>query len=205
MRLLDIVHSVAVAARWAIAALGREHVHEVQEAHVAVAAGGVGAAVGLVIAGVEGRAQVGDLLAHVVSADGVVALVHESGVVALLGGGVVAETGGIVVVVGALDVGSRGAGVGEPAVGVGVGGPEGDFDAVGGGDVGEGGIALDELGAHGVGGDDDLVHVGEGIAVGEVVDDLVEDVEGGDAGAGGWVFVVVAVCPVGVIPDEGVC
>ena len=177
MRLLDIVHSIAIAARGAVVALGREHVHEVQETHVAVAAGGVGAAVGLVIAGVKRGAQVGDLLAHVVVADGVVAAVHESGVVALLGRFVVAEASRIVVVVGAVDGGSRGAGVGEPAVGVGVGGPEGDFDAVGGGDVGEGGVALDELGAHGVGGDDDLVHVGELVAVGEVVDDFVEDVE----------------------------
>lgn len=181
VRLLNIVDGIAVSAGRAVVALGREHVHEVGEAHVAVGAGGVRAAVGLVVAGVEGGAQVGDLLALVVGADGVVALVDESGVVGLLVGSVVAEAGGIRVVVGALDVWALGAGLAQPAVAVGVGGPEGDFDAVVGGDVGEGCVALDELGAHGVGGDDDFVHVGEGVTVGEVLDDFVKDLERGDA------------------------
>jgi hypothetical protein len=110
VRLLDVVDGVAVAAGRAVAAVGREHVHEVEEADVAVAAGGVGTAIRLVVAGVEGGAQVGDLFALVVGANGVVAAGDEGGVVGLLGGSVIAEAGRVVVVVGAFDVGSLRAG-----------------------------------------------------------------------------------------------
>jgi hypothetical protein len=203
--LLNIIDRVAVAAGRAVVALGREHVHEIGEAHVAVWAGRVRAAASdSVIADVLVRAQVRDLLALVVGADSVVAARDEGSAVLLLVGDVLAETFGVVVPGGAVDVGSRRAGIAEPGVAVGVGGPECDFDAVAGGDVGESCVALDELGAHGVRGDDDLVQVGELVAVLEVGDDFVEDVEGGDVGAGGWVHVVAAVGPVVAVPDEGV-
>jgi hypothetical protein len=204
VRLLDIVDSIAVAAGRAVVALGREHVHEVEEADVAVAAGGESAAVRLVVTRVERGSEIADLLAFVVGADGVVALGDEGGVVVLLGRLVVAEAGRVVVVVGALDVGAFGAGGAQPAVAVGVGGPEGDLDAVAGGDVGEGGVALDELGTHRVCGDDDLVHVGELVAVRIVGNDLVEDVEGGHAFAGGWVGVGESIGPIVVVPDQGI-
>jgi hypothetical protein len=203
--LLNIIDRIAVAAGGAIVALRREHVHEIGEAHVAVGAGRVRAAASnSVIADVLVRAQVRDLLALVVGADSVVAARDEGGAVLLLVGGVLAETLRVVVPGWAVDVGSRRAGVAEPSIAVGVGGPEGDFDAVTGGDVGESGVALDELGAHGVRCDDDFVQVGELVAVLEVGDDFVEDVEGGDVGAGGWVHVVAAVSPVVAVPDEGV-
>lgn len=100
----------------------------------------------------------------------------------LLVGLVVAEAFGVVVPGSAVDVRSCGTSVAQPAVAVGVGGPEGDFDAVCGANGSQSGVALDELGTHGVSGDDDFVHLRESVLVREVVDDLVEDVERRDVG-----------------------
>jgi len=175
--LIHVVDGVAVAARWAIA-LGREGVHEVEEAHVAVLAAAVSAAAGDgVVALVLGGAQVGDLLALVVGQQGFTAASYEGGGVLLVVSGVIGEALGVVVVGVAVDEGSCRTGLAEPDVAVGVRGPEGDFDAVVRLHGRESGVALDELRAHGVSGDYDLVHVGESTLVLVVGHNFVEDVE----------------------------
>lgn len=205
MGLRHIVNGIAVATGRSIVALGREHVDEVEEALVAVRALRVrSTAVGVVVTGVEGGAKVGNLLALVVLPDSVVAARDEGGGVVLLVGLVVAETFGVVVPGGAVDVRSLGTSVAQPTVAVRVGGPEGDFDAVCGANGSQGGVALDELGTHGVSCDDDFVHLRESVLVGEVVDDFVEDVERGDVGVCFRVDVIASVSPVVVVPHKSV-
>jgi hypothetical protein len=99
--LLDVVDGVAVAAGHVVAR-GREGVHEVEEADVAVSAGGVRAASGDgVVALVLGGAQVRDLLALVVGLQGFGAAGDEGGGILLVVGSVVGESLGVVVVGGA--------------------------------------------------------------------------------------------------------